>query len=163
MGYADRFKSRMEVNGLSQFDRAMNTKKRSFNKYFKGALNKELVVIDGVEQYATFQDQNQNNNKDLSDDKYIIVESKSGMATDLKSYGEGITGLYLVKNTRQFQLISKERLGQPIIKLSGWLETRYVATVMVILLMFRITRCTLLVWLQVVKMHGLLMPSTGCI
>lgn len=81
MGYTDRFKSRMEVNGLSQFDRAMNTKKRSFNKYFKGALNKELVVIDGVEQYATFQDQNQNNNKDLSDDKYIIVESKSGMAT----------------------------------------------------------------------------------
>lgn len=77
MGYSDRFKSRMERRGLSAFDRAMNAKQRQFELYFESTLNKELVEIDGVPEYATFQDQNQNNNKDMSDDKYMIVRKES--------------------------------------------------------------------------------------
>lgn len=75
MDYSSVFNRRIGVKGTSRIERNREAKKRSFERYFQNALNKELVVIDGVEQYAIFQDQNQNNNKDLSDDKYMIVES----------------------------------------------------------------------------------------
>lgn len=69
------------MKGATQKDRVFATKKRSFERYFENALNKELVLIDEVEQEAVFQDQNQNNNKDLSDDKYIVVPLHSNMKT----------------------------------------------------------------------------------
>lgn len=73
------FRKRMDVKGKTPYERAFKSKARSFQQWFDSALNKELVKIDGVEQYAVLQDQNQNNNKDLSDDKYIIVENSSNI------------------------------------------------------------------------------------
>lgn len=67
----------MSIRGNSAFDRAMYAKQRQFDLYFESTLNKELVEIDGVPEYATFQDQNQNNNKDMSDDKYMITRKDS--------------------------------------------------------------------------------------
>lgn len=80
MGYS-LFRKRMGVRGNSFAERARNDKTREFERYFEDALNRELVTIDGVEQYAVFQDQNQNNNKDLSDDKYIVVKKDSNLKT----------------------------------------------------------------------------------
>ena len=77
MSYSDRFKSRMNIRGNSAFERAMYAKQRQFDEYFNNTLNRELIEIDGVTEYATFQDQNQNNNKDMSDDKYMIVRKES--------------------------------------------------------------------------------------
>jgi hypothetical protein len=79
MNYSANFKNRMGIRGSSAYDRALFAQQRGFDLYFKDALNRELVAIDGIEQYATFQDQNQNNNKDLSDDKYMVVEKDSNM------------------------------------------------------------------------------------
>ncbi|MCY7911097.1 hypothetical protein MOB65_19785 [Bacillus inaquosorum] len=79
MSYDSIFQKRMAVKGLSKYDRAMHRKSRSFNAWFQNALSRELVLIDGVSQYAVFQDQNQNNNKDLSDDKYVVVENQSNL------------------------------------------------------------------------------------
>lgn len=69
----------MNAKGGTSHDRRMNRAKRSFQNWFDNALSKELVTIDGIEQFAVLHDQNQNNNKDLSDDKYIMVENSSNM------------------------------------------------------------------------------------
>jgi hypothetical protein len=74
MGYNDAFKRRVGYKGNTRAERNLALKQRTFDHYFENALNRELVIIDGVEQYAIFQDQNQNNNKDLSDDKYMVVQ-----------------------------------------------------------------------------------------
>ncbi|QRV11475.1 hypothetical protein JR311_19930 (plasmid) [Bacillus velezensis] len=79
MSYDSIFQKRMTAKGLSKYDRAMHRKSRSFNAWFQNALSREPVLIDGVSQYAVFQDQNQNNNKDLSDDKYVVVENQSNL------------------------------------------------------------------------------------
>lgn len=79
LGYDEIFKRRMETKGNSLYDRRMMLKSRSFKHWFNNTLGRELVTIDGVEQYAVFQDQNMNNNKDLSDDKYIMVENESNL------------------------------------------------------------------------------------
>ncbi len=71
----------MGYKGTNKYDRVINAKQRQFDLYFENAINKEMVVVDGVEQFATFQDQNQNNNKDLSDDKYIVVRPDSNLST----------------------------------------------------------------------------------
>jgi hypothetical protein len=81
MGYSSLFRNRMNIRGTSVFDRALYEQQRQFDLYFENTLNKELVTIDDVEQYAVFQDQNQNNNKDLSDDKYMVVKSDSNVKT----------------------------------------------------------------------------------
>lgn len=73
------FRKRMNTKGGTAFDRKLNEATRSFENWFKNSIGRELVSIDGVQQYAIFQDQNQNNNKDLSDDKYIVVENSSNM------------------------------------------------------------------------------------
>lgn len=81
MDYSSLYNKRIGIKGTSRTDRNKKAKIRSFERYFENALNKELVDIDGIEQYATFQDQNQNNNKDLSDDKYIVVPLDSNLRT----------------------------------------------------------------------------------
>jgi hypothetical protein len=69
----------MGVKGSTAYDRAMHNASRTFEKWFANSIGRELVTVDGIEQYAVFQDQNQNNNKDLSDDKYMIVENSSNV------------------------------------------------------------------------------------
>lgn len=69
----------MNAKGGSAYERKLNSAMRDFRQWFDNSLGRETVHIDGIEQYAIFQDQNQNNNKDLSDDKYMIVEKSSNM------------------------------------------------------------------------------------
>lgn len=73
------FRKRIGVLGSTSIERNTAIKAREFELWFAETLNKSLVDIDGVEQYAVFQDMNQNNNKDLSDDKLIIVEKDSNL------------------------------------------------------------------------------------
>ena len=82
----DIYRKRIGVKGFTRYDRAMHNASRTFQDWFDNALGREKVLIDGVEQYAVFQDQNQNNNKDLSDDKYMIVEN--GTNAKVGSYVE---------------------------------------------------------------------------
>lgn len=63
----------MKRVGATRYDRNMHDKTREFNKYFANALDKEDCIIDNIPTQAIFQDQSQSNNKDLSDDKYIIL------------------------------------------------------------------------------------------
>ncbi|MCY9056064.1 hypothetical protein MOE90_20680 [Bacillus spizizenii] len=99
MSYSDIYRKRIGIRGTSRIERNFEAKKRSFNKYFENALNKHLVTIDGVEQYAVFQDQNQNNNKDLSDDKYIVVPLESNMEVgSLINWGDKIWMVFTEEN-----------------------------------------------------------------
>jgi hypothetical protein len=77
VSYSSLYRKRMGIRGRTQAERNFRMAERSFRQWFENALSKEKVVIDGVEQYAVFQDQSQSNNKDLSDDKYMIVENSS--------------------------------------------------------------------------------------
>lgn len=69
----------MNIKGGTAYDRKLMSAGRDFKQWFDSHIGKELVTIDGIEQFAVFQDQNQNNNKDLSDDKYIVVEKTSNI------------------------------------------------------------------------------------
>ena len=71
--YADNFRARVKSIGGTTRERTINRVQHNFEKYFDDPLNKEACTIDGVPTYAVFQDQSQSNNKDLSDDKYVIV------------------------------------------------------------------------------------------
>jgi len=71
------FKRRMSVKGNSRYERTFNQKQRSFNEWFRNTLTRQQVLIDDVEYIAVIQDQNQSNNKDLSDDKYMVVENST--------------------------------------------------------------------------------------
>lgn len=65
----------MKAKGLTVYERRMKNAQKSFDRYFDTSISKETVLIDENEYEAIFQDQNQSNNKDLSDDKYMIVEN----------------------------------------------------------------------------------------
>lgn len=84
----------MLAKGGTAYERRLSSASRDFQNWFDNALGRELVKIDGVEQYAVFQDQNQNNNKDLSDDKYIVVEKTSNI--EVGSYVEWRNGIWMV-------------------------------------------------------------------
>ena len=82
--YRDQYLSKMNRLGGSRYDRALNLKQREFVKFFENALNRESCFIDGVKTSAVFQDHSQSNNKDLSDDKYVIVPNET--VADVGSY-----------------------------------------------------------------------------
>lgn len=71
------FQKRMKAKGLTVYERRMKNAQKSFDNYFETSISKEKVLIDDVECEAIFQDQNQSNNKDLSDDKYLIVRNET--------------------------------------------------------------------------------------
>lgn len=71
--YARNFKRKMAILGETSYDRNMTRKAHEFNRYFANTLNKEDCTIDGRPEKAVFQDHSQSNNKDLSDDKYLIA------------------------------------------------------------------------------------------
>lgn len=73
------YKQRQDHVGNNHYNRAIKRKSRDFDNYFKGTLNKEDCIIDGIDTQAVFQDHSQSNNKDLSDDKYIIAPNSVKM------------------------------------------------------------------------------------
>lgn len=75
--YRELYLKKMNRLGSTPYDRGLKAKQREFNRFFEMALNKEECYIDGVKTHAIFQDHSQSNNKDLSDDKYVIVPNST--------------------------------------------------------------------------------------
>lgn len=71
--YSSSFVSRMKRVGASPYERRTKRLGREFDRYYADALNKEPVTVDGRDEMLIFQDHSQSNNKDLSDDKYVIA------------------------------------------------------------------------------------------
>lgn len=75
MSYSNIFGHRSNVRGSSVRGRKMHLKQRSFDKFFDSTLTANDVLIDGIKETVVIQDQTQNNNKDLSDDKYVVAKN----------------------------------------------------------------------------------------
>ena len=84
MSYADLYRKRLKVLGETTRKRNEERQKRQFDLWFANTLDKWDCVIDGVPTQAVFQDHSQSNNKDLSDDKYLIVPND--VTVDVGSY-----------------------------------------------------------------------------
>ena len=78
--YVDMIRQR----GLNPYDRNMSYKNRDFQQFFSETLTKHDCLIDGVPSKLVFQDHSQSNNKDLSDDKYIVAENETKVHQQLK-------------------------------------------------------------------------------
>lgn len=75
--YYSAFKRKMSIRGETPYLRNMKNKENTFNKYFENTLNKELAIVNQKESIPiVFQDHSQSNNKDLSDDKYVITKNE---------------------------------------------------------------------------------------
>ncbi|WP_242695371.1 hypothetical protein [Enterococcus mundtii] len=77
MNYSEVYKRKISRRGGNAYERAAKNKSRDFKEYFQSTLNLEECFIDTVLSKAVFQDHSQSNNKDLSDDKYIIVPNET--------------------------------------------------------------------------------------
>lgn len=86
MSFSKLYRKRISNVGDTLYDRRFSRKQRSFNNFFENSLTRQKVLIDGVEDYVVIQDQTQSNNKDLSDDKYLIAkkETKIGVGSLIK-------------------------------------------------------------------------------
>lgn len=76
MSYSKLFRNKLSRRGNNPYERAFKNKTRDFYEYFNNTLNLEDCLIDTVPLRAVFQDHSQSNNKDLSDDKYIITPNE---------------------------------------------------------------------------------------
>lgn len=77
MDYREEYLAKMNRIGANRYERTMKNKAREFVNFFESALNKEPCLIDGKPAQAVFQDHSQSNNKDLSDDKYLILPNET--------------------------------------------------------------------------------------
>lgn len=71
------YRNKMSRRGRNLYERTYNKKRRSFVNWYENALNRESCIIDGIPSQAVFQDHSQSNNKDLSDDKYVVTENET--------------------------------------------------------------------------------------
>lgn len=94
MSFSDLYHKKMASVGSTSRERNFNRAKKEFELYFANSLTKAECVIDGVKTEASFQDQSQSNNKDLSDDKYLVVPN--GVEVGIGSYVEWDDAEWLV-------------------------------------------------------------------
>ena len=78
----DMYQTKMNVRGRSFRERQYKNKLRDFDKYFSETLNEELVAVTDKNNVTNiiemaFQDHSQSNNKQLSDDKYVIARNET--------------------------------------------------------------------------------------
>lgn len=71
--YREMYLKKMNRLGNNPRSRMLKHKEKEFNQYFENALNREECTINGKPSELVFQDHSQSNNKDLSDDKYIVA------------------------------------------------------------------------------------------
>lgn len=79
-GY-EMYQLKMNTYGRNSRERSFKHKSRDFEKYFENTLNRELVLVTDrnritKEMSMVFQDHSQSNNKQLSDDKYVIARNE---------------------------------------------------------------------------------------
>lgn len=85
---------RMANRGTSQRERMLRNKQRSFERYYNNTLNLHQCLVDGRPEELIFQDHSQSNNKDLSDDKYIVC--KNDVKIGIGSYIDWMDSKWLV-------------------------------------------------------------------
>lgn len=78
----DMYQTKMNVRGRTFRERQYKNKLRDFDKYFSETLNEELVAVTDKNNVTNiiemaFQDHSQSNNKQLSDDKYVIARNET--------------------------------------------------------------------------------------
>ena len=94
MGYSDMYLRRMKALGDNTYERNFKRKAHEYKVYSENTLNRFSCYIDGHKEYAIFQDHSQANNKDLSDDKYLILDNDvecnvgSYLQWDVPQWGE---------------------------------------------------------------------------
>lgn len=113
--YRDLYLQKMNRLGASRYDRNLKHKQREFVKYFEDALNKEDCYINGAPAQLIFQDHSQSNNKDLSDDKYVIAPNET--VVDVGSYIQWRDSEWLVF-TEEFKTIPTHQ--QLKVKVVNW-------------------------------------------
>lgn len=107
MNYFDIYRTKMIKNGMTPYESNMKVKQREFDSYFKDTLNRsEACVYDKELQkhnyVLAFQDHSQSNNKDLSDDKYVIAPNESPISVGDYVEWRGTTWLIF---TEEFKTI----------------------------------------------------------
>lgn len=76
--FYDQYKRKISIRGKNPYERNMKHKIRTFNSYFNNTLNNEMVILNQDKRIPiVFQDHSQSNNKDLSDDKYVIAKNEN--------------------------------------------------------------------------------------
>lgn len=113
--YREAYLRKMQRTGVNRYDRAMKAKQREFVSYFEGALNREECYIDGNKAYAVFQDHSQSNNKDLSDDKYVILPNET--KAHVGSYIQWREGEWLVFTEEEKTIPTHQQMK---IKVVNW-------------------------------------------
>lgn len=73
------YQKKMQMRGSNARDRNFKNKQREFNYFFNNSLTRQTCLINGVEEELIFQDHSQSNNKDLSDDKYVIAQNTTAI------------------------------------------------------------------------------------
>lgn len=73
--YIETYKDKVSRRGSNSYERNFYLNQREFDNYFRNALTKEECLVDGRLEEVVFQDHSQSNNKDLSDDKYIVCHN----------------------------------------------------------------------------------------
>lgn len=84
MSFSDVFYTKMALKGGTARARNYRRAEREFNQYFENTLTRSDCLIDGRPAQAVFQDHSQSNNKDLSDDKYMVLPN--GIEIGVGSY-----------------------------------------------------------------------------
>lgn len=102
MSFSDVYRTRMNRVGDTRRKRSFSRKEHEFNLYYADTLNKEKCLIDGNPVEAVFQDQSQSNNKDLSDDKYLVIPNS--IKAEVGSYVEWRDADWLVF-TKEYKTI----------------------------------------------------------
>ncbi|MBW3350602.1 hypothetical protein [Limosilactobacillus reuteri] len=71
--FSTSYRRKQKILGDNRVTRNYNRQLEEFNLFYRDTLTRHDCVIDGVPTQAVFQDHSQSNNKDLSDDKYVVV------------------------------------------------------------------------------------------
>ena len=100
--YLKYYRDKIRRKGSSSYERNYKLKEREFDDYFRNALTKEQCLVDGVSEYMIFQDHSQSNNKDLSDDKYIVCPNSVKVVLALISVGEIVYGWCSPKSLKPY-------------------------------------------------------------
>lgn len=81
VSYYDYYQDKVSHKGITQRERNMRHMSKEFERYFENALNRHTCLLNDVETELVFQDHSQSNNKDLSDDKYVIAPNSTPIKT----------------------------------------------------------------------------------
>ena len=84
----------MAKRGRTLAERNLRNKQRSFERYYNSTLNLHDCLVDGRPEKMIFQDHSQSNNKDLSDDKYVVC--KNDVVIGVGSYVDWMDSKWLV-------------------------------------------------------------------